>query len=283
MLSRRHLVAAAALLPFAGRALAGDNPEGLIAEIEKREGGRLGVSALDTHTGRRVAWRADERFPMCSTFKLLAVADLFRRVEAGQENLDRWMPYGEADLLSYAPVTRAHVAQGGMHLVDLAAAAISWSDNTAANLILSRLGGPAGVTEYVRSLGDRVTRLDRSEPDANTCIPGDPRDTTTPSAMLADLDALTLGHALPEEYRTRLISLMVDCQTGAPAAQAIPEGWHSANKTGSGANGTRNNIALLWPPGRRPILAAVYYTGSTLKEPATVLGDIIRILCGTLV
>src|SRR6201996_853210 len=232
--TRRSVVAAAASLPLSSAftgAFAGDNPEGLIAQIEKRAGGRLGVSALDTGSGHRIAWRGDERFPMCSTFKLLAVSAVLARVDRGTESIDRWVKYGPPDLLEYAPVTRAHVGKGGMKLGDLAAAAISYSDNTAANLILASLGGPKGATRYVRSLGDEDTRIDRNEPDANTCIPGDPRDTTTPSAMLADLNVLALGHALSDASRTKLVTWLSNWQTRFPrVAAGLPKGWRSAHK-----------------------------------------------------
>ena len=152
-----------------------------LAAIEAREGGRLGVAVLDTETGWKLKHRADERFPMCSTFKLLAAAATLKRVDEGAERLDRKIAYGPSDLLDYAPIAKAHVADGGMTLADLCAAAIDWSDNTAANLILEVIGGPAGFTQFVRSLGDSVTRLDRNEPGLNAATPGDERDTTTPS------------------------------------------------------------------------------------------------------
>lgn len=151
-----------------------------LGDVERRLGGRLGVAVLDTHTGHRVGYHEGERFPMCSTFKLLAVTAVLSRVDGSQEQLDRRIAYGESDLLEYAPVTRAHVGEGGMTLGDLCAAAIEQSDNTAANLILGTLGGPSAVTAYARSLGDSVTRLDRTEPTLNDWQPGEQRDTTSP-------------------------------------------------------------------------------------------------------
>ena len=173
-----------------------------IATIEKRAGGRLGVAVLDTGSGARLLHRADERFPMCSTFKLLASAAVLKRVDAGEEALDRFIHYGHADLLEYAPVTKAHLASGGMTLGELCSAAIDWSDNTAANLILQAIGGPAGFTEFARSIGDSVTRLDRDEPTLNTAVPGDPRDTTSPLAMARDLQTVLLGTVLSDASRT---------------------------------------------------------------------------------
>ena len=157
-----------------------------LAEIEAREGGRLGVFVRDTGTGATIEHRADERFPMCSTFKLLTAAAALKRVDQGAERLDRKIAYGPSDLLDYAPIAKAHVAEGGMTVADLCAAAIDWSDNTAGNLVLQSIGGPAGFTQFARSLGDEVTRLDRNEPTLNESLPGDPRDTTSPRAMAAE-------------------------------------------------------------------------------------------------
>ena len=169
-----------------------------LAEIEAREGGRLGVFVRDTGAGATIEHRADERFPMCSTFKLLAAAAVLKRVDEGAERLDRTIAYGPSDLLEYAPITKAHVAEGGMTVADLCAAAIDWSDNTAANLVLQTIGGPAGFTTFARSLGDEVTRLDRNEPSLNESLPGDPRDTTSPRAMAASMQKVLLGDVLSE-------------------------------------------------------------------------------------
>ena len=208
--SRRCLIAGAAASLCAGLAAA----RSPLAEIEARVGGRLGVAALDVASGKRLAWRADERFPMCSTFKAMAVAALLKRVDAGDDRLDRFVRFGQADLLSYAPVSKAHVAAGGMKLGELCAAVVEFSDNTAANLILGSIGGPAGWTGFVRSLGDSQSRLDRSEPTLNTAIPGDPRDTATPSAMVGDLKAVLLGDALSPASRQLITGWMVACETG---------------------------------------------------------------------
>ncbi len=278
MLDRRAVLAAAPCLLLARNAFAEGDP---FAELEARHGGRLGIAAVDSGSKRTLAWRADERFPMCSTFKTLLVAALLARVDRRRETLDRRIAYGPADLLDFAPVTRAHLSEGSMTLGALAAAAASYSDNTAANLLLANLGGPAGITAYVRSLGDAVTRLDRTEPGANTCIPGDPRDTTSPSAMLADLQTLAFEHALSEASRTRLIAWLTDYQmTGVRLPAGIPANWRSANKMGTGAHATANDAAILWPPGRAPILVAAYYTGSTASyaEQNAVLADVGRII-----
>jgi beta-lactamase class A len=235
-----------------------------IAAIEAREGGRLGVAVLDTASGLSLAHRADERFPMCSTFKLLAAAAVLAEVDAGSERLDRKLAYGPADLLEYAPVTKAHVAEGAMTLGDLCAAAIDWSDNTAANLVLQVIGGPAGFTQFARKIGDSVTRLDRNEPTLNTALVGDERDTTTPLAMARDMQSVLLGVALSEASRRQLANWLIDDKVGDKRIRAgLPPTWRAGDKTGSGDNGTTNTMAILWPPDRAPILAAVYYTGSS--------------------
>ena len=233
-------------------------------DLETTSGGRLGVATLDTASGARAGHRAGERFPMCSTFKLLAVAAVLARVDRGRERLDRRIAFSTADLLEYAPVTRARVAEGSMPIADLCEAAITVSDNTAANLLLATLGGPAGLTAYARSLGDRVTRLDRIEPALNEAAPGDPRDTTTPSAMLGDLKILLVGTALSRASRERLIAWLVATATGDRRLRAgVPAGWRVGDKTGSGEHGTTNDIGIAWPPGRAPILITAYLTNTS--------------------
>ena len=239
----------------------GRTGEESLAAIEAREGGRLGVCVVAPGRARALAHRADERFPMCSSFKALAAAALLARVDSGAERLDRKISYGAADLLEYAPVTKAHVAEGGMTLGDLCAAAIDYSDNTAANLILQNIGGPEGFTRYARSLGDAVTRLDRNEPTLNTAIPGDARDTTSPRAMAGDLQALFTGGALSEASRRQLEAWMVDDKVADKRLRAgLPSSWRIGDKTGSGDHGTANTIAILRPPVGGPLFASVYYT-----------------------
>jgi beta-lactamase class A len=207
--------------------------------------------------------RADERFPMCSTFKLLAAAATLKLVDEGAERLDRKIAYGPGYLLDYAPIAKAHVADGGMTLADLCAAAIDWSDNTAANLILDVIGGPAGFNQFVRSLGDSVTRLERNEPGLNTATPGDERDTTTPRAMLQDMRQTLRGSVLSEASRRQLQGWLIDDKVGDKRLRAgLPPSWRIGDKTGSGDHGTANTIAIIWPPDRAPIIAAVYYTES---------------------
>jgi beta-lactamase class A len=240
-----------------------------LRELEKQSGGRLGVAVLDTANGQRFGQRADERFPMCSTFKLLAVAAVLARVDRGEERLERRVAFGPSDLLEYAPVTRAHVAEGGLTLAQLCEAVMVVSDNTAANLLLVSLGGPAGLTKYVRTLGDSRTRLDRNEPLLNEALPGDERDTTTPHAMLGNLERLLLGSALSKPAlskvgQERLAQWMSASTTGLDRLRkGVPPGWRVGDKTGSGNHGTSNDIAILWPPTGKPLLIAVYLTATS--------------------
>jgi len=270
-LSRRLFLAglAAGAAPLLARAAPSSAGERLdiatkrLAEIEARGGGRLGVFVRDTGTGSTLAHRPDERFPMCSTFKLLAAAAALKRVDEGADRLDRTIPYGPADLLGYAPISKAHVAEGGMTLAEVCAAAIDWSDNTAANLILQTIGGPQGYTRFARSLGDEVTRLDRNEPGLNECAPGDERDTTSPRAMAGDMRKVLMGDALSEASRRQLEAWLIDDKVGAKRLRAgLPPSWGIGDKTGSGEHGTANTIAIIRPPGKAAIIATVYYTGS---------------------
>jgi beta-lactamase class A len=277
------LIVGGALLPLAARA--GDNPEGLIAAIERRAGGRLGVAALDTGSGRRIGHRADERFAMCSTFKLLLAAAVLKKVDEGRERLDRIIAYSKADLLMHAPVAEANLAKGGLSVERMAEAAMEDSDNTCANKLIEALGGPSGVTAYARALGDEITRLDRRETALNSALAGDPRDTTTPGAMLGDLRRIVLGDALSAASRDRLIGWLRGCKTAANRIPAgLSAGWTSGNKTGTGGNGATNNVAILWPPKRAPILLTVYFTESKIDLPAreAVIADVARVVSGTI-
>jgi beta-lactamase class A len=282
--TRRSVVAGATLLPLSS-ALAGDNPEGLIEQIEKRAGGRLGVAALDTQTGRRIGWRGDERYAMCSTFKLLLAAAILHKVDRGEEHLDRWIAYTSADIVPHAPIAEANLAKGGLTVARMAEAVVEDSDNTCANALIASLGGPGGVTAYARSLSDTRTRLDRTELSLNTAIPGDPRDTTTPNAMMEDLLRLALERVLSDTSRASLTAWLINCRTAAARIPAgLPAGWKSGNKTGTGENGSTNDVAILWPPGRKPITMAVYFTESKIDLPAreAVIADVARVVSKTL-
>jgi beta-lactamase class A len=236
-----------------------------LATLETGSGGRLGVAVIDASGATLLAQRAGERFPMCSTFKLPLTGAVLRRVDTGRESLARRIRYGRADLLPYAPITRAHLAQGSMTVGALCAAAIEYSDNTAANLLLASVGGPAAVTRFVRTLGDPSTRLDRYEPQLNEGPPGDPRDTTTPLAVVRDARALVLGDALSPHSRDLLVSWLVRARTGFARLRAgFPRGWRAGDKTGTCDNHSANDIAVVWPPNGSPFLVAAYLTGATI-------------------
>lgn len=235
-------------------------------EIEAEASGRLGVAVLDTATGHLQGHRLDERFPLCSTFKWLLGAHVLRRVDLGLERLDRVIVYGPDAIIPWSPVTAKRVGQG-MTLAELCEATITLSDNAAANLILQTLGGPQGWTQYVRSLGDTVTRLDRTEPELNAATPGDPRDTTSPRAMVALLQGVVLGDALTPASRAQLVTWMQATQTsGQRLGAQLPAGWRLGSKTGTGARGSTNDVGVYWPPDRAPIVVAAYLTQSPAAE-----------------
>ncbi|GHD55610.1 class A beta-lactamase [Jeongeupia chitinilytica] len=264
---RRRLLLAAASLPFALalKSRAATMPvletnDARFAELERRYDGRLGVSALDTGSGARLGYRMDERFAFCSTFKAMLAGAILARSVGDAGLLQRRIRYTQADLVSHSPVSGSRVVDG-MTVAELCAAAIRYSDNTAANLLIRQLGAPADVTAFARSIGDDVFRLDRWETELNTALPGDLRDTTTPAAMARSLQALTLGDALPVAQRVQLQEWLRGNTTGAKRIRAgVPDGWSVGDKTGSGDYGTTNDIAVLWPPGRMPIVLAVYFT-----------------------
>jgi beta-lactamase class A len=235
-----------------------------IGRIEAAVKGRLGVAVIDTGSGVRYGYRADERFPLCSTFKLLAVAALLVRVDAGKESLARRVVFGAQDLVEYSPVTEKHVGGEGMTIAELCTAAITLSDNTAANLILASLGGPGAITAFARSLGDPVTRLDRWETALNEATPGDPRDTTSPASMAANIEKLVLGEVLQPSSKQQLVAWLRANKTGNARLRArLPAGWHVGDKTGSGDRGTTNDAGVIWREDGPPIVVAAYLTETT--------------------
>jgi beta-lactamase class A len=258
-MQRRHFLGAAALTPLMSFAAdAPDAPLSAFAALEKDLGGRLGISAVNLATGKQVGHRSGERFPMCSTFKAMVAAAILQRSASDPALLKRRISYTKADLVPHAPVTEKHIDQG-MTVEELCAAMVQYSDNPAANLLMKVLGGPEAVTAFARSIGDTDFRLDRWETELNSAIPGDPRDTTTPQAMMRSLQALVMGDALPAPQRQQLKDWLVGNTTGAKLIRAgVPAGWTVGDKTGGGAYGARNDIAVIWPPGQAPIVIAVY-------------------------
>lgn len=244
-----------------------------IDRIAAECGGRLGVSIFDTRTQDLFNHSGDERFPMCSTFKFLAAAAVLKRVDGEKEQLGRLIPVTEGDVVPGSSHIKAP-APGGLTMAELCEAAMIYSDNTAGNLILSSLGGPQAITAYARTLGDTMTRLDRNEPTLNESIPGDPRDTTTPNAMLKNMQTLLIGDALSAASKKQLTQWLLGNKTGATRLRAgLPVGWRIGDKTGTGERGSSNDIAIIWPPDRAPILIAVYLTETSMpaeKRNATV-------------
>lgn len=234
-----------------------------VRAIEARTGGRVGVAVLDTATGRRFAHRGDERFAMCSTFKFILSAAVLHAADRRRLRMARRLPISKGDLITHSPVTEKHVGQT-MTLTALCHATMTTSDNAAANLLLGQVGGPAGVTRFVRTLGDRVTRLDRIEPMLNESADGDPRDTTSPVAMLDTMNRLMFGATLSAASRRTLTGWMIANTTGDTRLRAgVPAGWRVGDKTGTGMRGSNNDIGVIWPAGGgAPILVTSYLTGS---------------------
>jgi beta-lactamase class A len=234
-----------------------------LKRIEAGSGGRLGVAIFDTQAQAGAGYRTGERFPMCSTFKVLACSAVLKRVDGGQERLDRRIFIEAKDVVPGSSRINAPAIEG-LTLGELCEAAMIYSDNTAANLILAGLGGPAGVTAFARTIGDTQTRLDRNEPALNDSIPGDPRDTTTPAAMVKNLLTLLLGNALASKSREQLAQWLIANKTGDTRLRAgLPAGWRIGDKTGTGERGSTNDIAIAWPPKRQPVLIAAYLTETT--------------------
>jgi beta-lactamase class A len=270
MISRRTFLIASGIATFGNAILlhtsrAESNPRlndlpTSFAQLEKSCGGRLGVAVLDTSSGQSVGYRIDERFAMCSTFKVLLAANLLECVDSGKESLDRTLTVPATGLQAYSPITQEH-AGGKMSIRELCAAIITVSDNTAANLLLDTIGGPAGITHFARSLGDTVTRLDRVETALNQALPGDPRDTTSPSAMVDNLRKVLLGNTLSPSSREQLTAWLIANKTGEERLRAgLPGGWRVGDKTGSNGENTTNDIAVFWPEHRAPVLVAGYLT-----------------------
>ena len=261
MIDRRTLVAGLPLLTAAPTLAKPHRFAALhraITAVERSAGGPIGVSLLDTHSGERFGHRAGNRFPLCSTFKLLLAARLLHGADRQEWAMSERLPVTRADMLNPSPFTATRIG-GSATLLELAEAMIVLSDNPAANLGLLKVGGPAAITRWLRQIGDRTTRLDRNEPEMNNETPGDPRDTTTPAAMLATSRALVEGRILSPAARARLLAWMQASRTADTMIRAaLPPGWQEANKTGAGSWHARNIVSVITPPGRRPIWLAAY-------------------------
>jgi beta-lactamase class A len=273
--TRRILLLAATSAPFTGACLswlgsthAFAETRDRLAALEASTGGRLGVAALNIANGATASHRPNERFAFCSTFKVLAASAILKRSAAEDGLLEQRIIYTKDALVNYSPITSKHVGVG-MTVSEICAAGLQYSDNTAANLMIRLLGGPRAVTAFARSIGDHEFRLDRWETALNDAVPGDPRDTATPAAMMTNLRRLALGDLLGTKRREKLVAWMLGCMTGAKRIRAgVPAGWSVADKTGTGDYGTTNDIAVIWPPGKPPIVLAVYFTQHEENAPA---------------
>jgi beta-lactamase class A len=284
-LSRREFVALAALAPStslpAARATKrfGALPA-RFSQLETINGGRLGVAVLDTGTGERAGNRENERFPMCSSFKFLLACAVLQKADRHEESLDRLVPIPPKPLLSHSPFTEPFAGKT-MTVAALCEAILIQSDNTAANALLESSGGPAGITKFSRSIGDGITRLDRTELALNESRAGDPRDTTSPRAMVGNLQALVLGNVLSQESRAQLTLWMEKSQTGLDRLrQKLAPGWRAADKTGSNGEHTCGDVAVFWPPGKPPVIIAAYITqcpGPEAKR-AAMLAEVGRLV-----
>jgi beta-lactamase class A len=270
--SRRRILRSLAALPLLGSSLgfsavSDPTPSALaqFAELEKPLNGRLGLFAWDTGTSRQLRYRADDAFPFCSTFKVLLVGAILQQDAEHPGLLQQSIRLRPTDFVTYSPITETHRDED-VTIAALCAAALQYSDNTAANILIKKLGGPEAVTAFARSLGDQHFRLDRWETDLNSAIPGDRRDTTTPAAMGQDLHHLLLGKALPAPQQTQLRQWLLGNTTGNKRIRAgVPSDWLVGDKTGTGSYGVTNDVAVLWPPQRAPIILAIYTT-RTNKE-----------------
>lgn len=244
-----------------------------LAALETETGVHLAVAVLDTATGTAFGHRGDERVLLCSTAKVLVVAAVLAERAGRPGILGELVPYDQSQVVDGSPVT-AEQAGTGMSVAALCDAALTRSDNTAANLLMSLVGGPAGVTAYARTLGDDVTRLDRLEPELNEGAPGDERDTSTPARMVADLDRLVLGDALPAESRDPLTGWLRGATTGDARIRAgVPAGWTVGDKTGTGPGGEVHDVAVIWPPERDPVVLAVYTAPAAGTSPSPAAGE----------
>ncbi|CAN5538947.1 class A beta-lactamase BOR-1 [soil metagenome] len=290
MLTRRSFLVTSALAAALPKALLADPRKrfrtlpAAFAQLEKANAARLGVFVLDTSTDENSGYRADERFAMCSTFKFLVAAAILERVDKNQESLTRAIAIPAKVTLGSSPVTLEH-AGASMIIRDLCSAIITRSDNTAANLLLDTIGGPSRITRFAQSLGDKVTRLDRTENTLNEARPGDPRDTTSPAAMVADWQKLLLGNTLSPTSRQLLTDWIIASKTGADRLRAgLPGTWRVGDRTGSNGEDTTNNVAILWPPNQPPLLIAAYLThcpGPESKRNA-ILADVARLVAATI-
>lgn len=228
---------------------------------EAHLGARIGIAVVDIASGETVSYRGNERFPLNSTYKALLCGALLSKADKGELSLNDTTQFSQSELVEYSPVTSKFVAPATMSWQQLCSAAVSESDNTAANQVTKKLGGPAAITQFIASSGDSVTRLDRYEPELNSAIPGDLRDTTTPLAVSKTLQKLALGDVLTPRSRAQLVQWMRDDKVANPLLRSVlPAGWEIGDKTGAGANGSRSIISIVWPQKNKPHIVSIYIT-----------------------
>jgi beta-lactamase class A len=233
-----------------------------LTDYERDSGGHVGVYAKNLKTGAEISWRAHERFVMCSSFKASLAACVLAGVDRGQARMDELIAYGPAELMEWAPVAKQNVEKGAMSVADMCAAAVELSDNTCANALLARFGGPSALTAFWRSIGDTVTRLDHNEPELNRTPPGEPHDTTTPAAMAGNLRRFILGTALSPTSREHLTGWMLGCKTGDNRLRAgLPKDWRIGDKTGNNGKDAFGDIAVTWSTRREPVVISAYTRG----------------------
>ena len=233
-----------------------------IKHIENTYGGKIGLYAINTANNKIISFNANKRFPFCSTSKVMTVAAILLKSSKKPSFLQKIIYFKKAAILKsgYAPITKNNI-KNGMSVEALCAACIRYSDNTAANILMRMLGGPQAVTKFARRIGDDKFNLNRYEPQLNSAIPGDKRDTSTPKAMAKSLQKLILGHILPPKQHSLLEHWLITNTTGNNRIRAgAPKNWLVGDKTGTGQYGTTNDIAILWPPNYAPIVLSIYYT-----------------------
>jgi beta-lactamase class A len=275
-------VAATSTAAVGGGSMAYAAGSASIAALEQKHGRLLGVWAKNTRTGRTIEHRAEERFPMLSTFKTLLAAQVLRDLPA--RTLQQRLTWDASDIVPNSPITSL-TTRNGLTVAQLCEATVTRSDNTAANVLMRLVGGPAGVTAFARSLGDDVSRLDRWEPDLNSAIPGDVRDTTTPRAIARSYTKLLLGNALARADREQLTTWMLANQSTVTRFGAgVPASWRLADKTGGGDYATRNDVGVTWTPDGAPIvIAALTRSDDSAAAPLDApLVDIAATVCGEL-
>lgn len=258
----RRDVLCGTLALLASPALAQRVPITALTDYERHSGGHVGVYAKNLRTGAEVSWRADERFVMCSSFKASLAACVLATVDRGQARMDELIAYGPADLMEWAPIAKKNSGKGAMSVADMCEAAVELSDNTCANALLARFGGPSALTAFWRSIGDTVSRLDHNEPELNRTPPGDPHDTTTPAAMAGTLRTLILGEALSPTSREHLTGWMLGCKTGDNRLRAgLPKDWRVGDRTGNNGKDAFGDIAMTWSTRGEPVVICAYTRG----------------------